>query len=800
MRARNRLALVATTLMMAGTTVLGTIPATAQTAAKPPLNILVLGDSYSAGNGARDADGDRAYYGPRGCYRSDFSWNGLYVETLKDTFNPIVNRVACSGGVLGDITAARDMKDVVVVPRFLGCPSAKGDEEWRRTNIDLVSAACSRFMRPQIESVGENTDLVMFTGGGNDAKFAKIVEQCFATGLRDPGDCRENVNFADTLISTQLSSRVDTVLSNLRARLRPGAQVLYVGYPYLVDDVDYTLKSINPFSDDEYAAGENVRRIGDLGDNAQRAAIVRSNAVGTHTFTYVDGVDIKALFAGREPNPDQSAPRNPDRWVYEFETRIPSEWYHFNSRGHQGLAAFLAGRYSPTGGGGVRGNDVDIVFVVDTTGSMGSTIGSVRNNLTAIVDNLATSTRSFRVGVVSYRDFQERTGWSGDYPSRVDTPFTSDRDVIAAAIASLTANGGGDYAESVLSGMNTGLGLSWRAGVTKVMVVIGDAPPLGPPEPITGITVDDIVTRALEIDPVQVFAADVGGLGNADVTAITSGTGGSVIPGRDIVATIDSVVGTVATQPFAWISGPYVGAVGESYVFDATGSFDPSGEPLTGFEWDVDGDGTWDAATATATLPWTFTNPFSGVAVVRVTGPGGTALGSAWIDISETGSAPMGDEEPCAVDAEGNPVTSDDDGRQIPCTATLQPDPPGIIVTSTGSEPDYAVAALPPTAGLERAKAGSAVPVHFALYDTEGVLIADDIAAELVTDGECRVHVSVDGAQTLEPTCARYDADADKFQVIWRTAKQPIGEVTVTVTLTSGALTTPTEIALFKLR
>lgn len=353
--------------------------------------------------------------------------------------------------------------------------------------------------------------------------------------------------------------------------------------------------------------------------------------------------------------------------------------------------------------------------------------------------------------------------------------------------------------------MNTGLGLSWRAGVTKVMVVIGDAPPLGPPEPITGLTVDDIVTRALEIDPVQVFAADVGGLGNATVTAITSGTGGSVIPGRDIVATIDSVVGTVATQPFAWISGPYVGAVGEPYVFDATGSYDPSGEPLTGFDWDIDGDGTWDASTTDVTLPSTFTAPFSGVAVLRVTGPGGTALGSAWIDITEIGiteigSASMGDEGPCAVDADGNPVVNDDEGRPIPCTAMLQPDPPGIIVTSTGSQPDYTVTALPPVADLEQAKAGSAVPVQFAVYDTEGTLVTDDVAAELVVGEACRVHVSVNGAQTLEPTCARYDPDDDKFQVIWKTANEPIGEVTVTVTVTSGALTTPTEIAVLQLR
>jgi lysophospholipase L1-like esterase len=800
MRARRAVRVAAATLFVAtGIATSGPSPVAAQVSpTRPTLNVVVLGDSYSAGNGARNANGDRAYYGPSGCYRSDYSWNGLFVDALEATFDPVVSRVACSGGVLGDVTSRRDMDDVNIRPRFVGCPGAKWDEEWQRTDLNLIDAECRRFMKPQIDSVGSNTDLVMFTGGGNDAKFAKIVEQCFAIGLRDPGDCSDNVDFADTLITVELGGRLDTVFGALRSRLRTDAQVLYVGYPYLIDDVDYTLKTISPFSDGEYAAGDNVRRIGDAGDDAQRAAVARSNDQGTHRFTYVDGADVKTLFDGKAPNPDQSAPRNPNRWFHEFETRIAAEWYHFNPDGHQGLADFLAARYSPTAGGVQTSNDVDIVFVVDTTGSMGSVIGSVRNNLTAIVDNLAASTSSYRVGVVSYRDFRERTGSNTDYPARVDTPLTSDRAAITAAISSLTANGGGDFPESVLSGINAGLDLSWRAGVTKVMVVIGDAPPLGPPEPITGLTADDIVGRALEIDPVQIFAADTGALTTGAISEITTGTGGSVIAGSNIVTTIDSIVGTVASQPFAWIAGPYVGTVGEPYVLDSTGSFDPSGAPLSSYEWDVNGDGAWDVTTAEPTLPWTYIAPFSGVAVVRVTGPGGTALGSAWIDITTTGTAPMGDEEPCTTDSDANPVTSDADGRPLPCTATLQPDPPGVIVTSTESQPDYTVTALPPTAGRTQAKANSAVPIHFRLTDAEGAPIPDDVASGLLT-GQCRVNVSVAGAQVLAPTCPTYDPTGDKFQVIWKTARQPKGQVTVTVTVTTVSRTTPTEIAVFKL-
>lgn len=39
-----------------------------------PLKVVLLGDSYSAGNGARDASGDPDVYGPRGCNRSRSNW------------------------------------------------------------------------------------------------------------------------------------------------------------------------------------------------------------------------------------------------------------------------------------------------------------------------------------------------------------------------------------------------------------------------------------------------------------------------------------------------------------------------------------------------------------------------------------------------------------------------------------------------------------------------------------------------------------------------------------------------------
>ena len=142
--------------------------------------------------------------------------------------------------------------------------------------------------------------------------------------------------------------------------------------------------------------------------------------------------------------------QDPRPRCHEFETRIAAEWYHFNPSGHQGLADLLAERYSPAGGGVQTSNDVDIVFVVDTTGSMGSIMARSHNDLIAIVDNSQLDTK-FRVGVVSYRDFQERTG-SNRLPAQ---SRHRSHLITQPSVRNLVThgNGGGDFPESAL-GMN----------------------------------------------------------------------------------------------------------------------------------------------------------------------------------------------------------------------------------------------------------------------------------------------------------------------------------------------------------
>lgn len=221
-------------------------------------------------------------------------------------------------------------------------------------------------LKPQIDAIDSSVDLVIMTMGGNDVRFDEIVTQCFVVGPRDPAGCREAVENARTDLADVEKDLIDTFAA-IRSKLRPDAKVVLVSYPYLSLDVDYKLKK----GDDIYDAAKEVRALGLEGDRRQKAAVDAANAAaGEEYIVFYD--EIKEIFEGHEPDPSALS-RNPDRWIYEFETTVKSEWYHYNSIGHQNIGSELSifETFGAIGGSFTAGANIDVAFVVDTTGSMG---------------------------------------------------------------------------------------------------------------------------------------------------------------------------------------------------------------------------------------------------------------------------------------------------------------------------------------------------------------------------------------------------------------------------------------------
>ena len=119
---------------------------------------------------------------------------------------------------------------------------------------------------------------------------------------------------------------------------------------------------------------------------------------------------------------------------------------------------------------------IDVVFVLDSTGSMGGLIEGAKQKIWSIANQIATAKPRprIRMALVTYRD-------RGDaYVTQV-TPLTDDLDALYADLMKVTADGGGDGPESVNQALNEAVTkIAWDASAPnylKLVYLVGDAPP-----------------------------------------------------------------------------------------------------------------------------------------------------------------------------------------------------------------------------------------------------------------------------------------------------------------------------------
>ncbi len=116
---------------------------------------------------------------------------------------------------------------------------------------------------------------------------------------------------------------------------------------------------------------------------------------------------------------------------------------------------------------------LDVCFLIDTTGSMGDEIASIKGALLAMTEKLRGMEREFdlRYSAVLYRDI-------GDEYLTARHPFTNDIEAFDEALRAVQANGGGDGPESLNQGLAEAVDrVDWRPDAAKVMFLIADAQP-----------------------------------------------------------------------------------------------------------------------------------------------------------------------------------------------------------------------------------------------------------------------------------------------------------------------------------
>lgn len=146
---------------------------------------------------------------------------------------------------------------------------------------------------------------------------------------------------------------------------------------------------------------------------------------------------------------------------------------------------------------------LEMVFVVDTTGSMGGLIDGAKQKIWSIVNDVMQrqDRPKVKVGLVAYRD-------NGDaYVTQV-LPLSEDLDKVYSTLMDYRAEGGGDTPENVRRALAEGVE---RAGWTKqnsntaqILFLVGDAPPQNyEQEPDVLVTTEKAVRRNMIVNTIQ---------------------------------------------------------------------------------------------------------------------------------------------------------------------------------------------------------------------------------------------------------------------------------------------------------
>jgi Mg-chelatase subunit ChlD len=146
---------------------------------------------------------------------------------------------------------------------------------------------------------------------------------------------------------------------------------------------------------------------------------------------------------------------------------------------------------------------MEMVFVLDTTGSMGGLLTGAKERIWGIVNEVmqTSSLSSVKVGLVAYRD-------RGDQYVTQVLPLTEDLDKVYSTLMDYEAAGGGDEPENVRRALAEGVAQAgWSRSSpsnAQILFLVGDAPPHDyADEPDTLATADLAVKQGIIVNTIQ---------------------------------------------------------------------------------------------------------------------------------------------------------------------------------------------------------------------------------------------------------------------------------------------------------
>lgn len=666
-----------------------------------PLTVLLMGDSYTAGNGARTPDGQAAYYGPAKCLQSTATWGEQYADAMASQGYAVtlLNR-ACSAASTDAVLNDRYLKDSSVVtypePELSGSPRedavydawARGDarcaptpasDEYIVTDIirtpagdgtSTVHVTCEHWLPPQVDALNPDVDLVFLTLGGNDVHFPDIVRACLILG--DADECEQALDVADAYVANDFSADLIDVFVEIHRRTAGHARVVYLAYPNLEVNDDLELTSMGIDGMKRIPVAQRLDALADAGLDAQRRAVEAANAYAqSDAVVFLDA--IPDLFAGHEPDA-RPASVNEDRWMYEaFETLNRDEWYHLKPEGHRQIAKYVSGfgDFGAAPASEDRAPARDVALVI---GDRGMAHAAVAEALT------------------------DESLWTGASIAIIEQQLAADgtnlerRVVVEGANSRQAVNALADRDRPAWRPA-TDVVLPARWNATAHVVYVGDASlSLSEIAPVWSGDAQGRIAyvdwETVDVAPLRVASP---GIANYRIDQALA----------DVRARLEKALAEVQASPLAWAGGPYI-ATGTSAALNAQGSYQAATAAASStnqastnqtstnqgptvatrsdltFEWDLDADGIFETRAPGPQLDIGPGELTPGWIAVRVTTPAGHAsIAPAWVASvpvsAEAGASCRGDdagattsgghgrvgcgtEQPLAAGPEGEPV------------------------------------------------------------------------------------------------------------------------------------------------
>lgn len=156
--------------------------------------------------------------------------------------------------------------------------------------------------------------------------------------------------------------------------------------------------------------------------------------------------------------------------------------------------------------------DLDLLFLMDISGSMGSELNVTKSSIGRIINTLRTEVPDMRFAFGVFSDYGQITSSSGDTPFTLISGFTQDLPQFQSRIDGIGLEFGGDRNETAVRSLYEASRLAWRNNAIRLVILFTDAPGKDPdPGPDVRFgTADDIqsndVYASLREQNIRIFA------------------------------------------------------------------------------------------------------------------------------------------------------------------------------------------------------------------------------------------------------------------------------------------------------